>query len=118
MGEFDGRVTRPASEISDHVSCADISGRVEGLGGKSPLVHGLVARQSLLTDVEPVHQKQVLVRHDRLLIKGIWHVTVARHRRGLLQSSLQAKQTWKKCPIHGPPGAVGQNVSSWHDSTV
>src|SRR5262245_48193202 len=64
LGELDGGVTRPAPEISDHLSRADIRGRVEGLSGRGPLIHGLVARQALRTDVEPVLQKHVLVRHD------------------------------------------------------
>ena len=63
--QLDGGVARPASEIGDHVSPADIRWGVEGLSGRCPLIHAFVACQALRADLEPVLQEQVLVRHSR-----------------------------------------------------
>src|SRR5262245_52202603 len=62
VGKLNGGMTRPASEISDHLPRADIGGRIEGVGGRCPLIHSFVPCEPLRTDVEPVLQKYFLLR--------------------------------------------------------
>src|SRR5262249_2153989 len=78
VGKLNGGVIRPASEIGDHLPRADIGGRIEGVGGRCPLIHGLVPCQPLRTDVEPVLQKYFFFRRGHASPQKDVAVTVAR----------------------------------------